>query len=112
MTWLYVFLAGGCEIAWAVGLKLVQKPGNRWMWGPNVVAMILTYVLLYLALRRLEVGVTYAVWTGIGAAGTATLGILCLGESATTLKVLCIALIVAGIIGLKISAGGSSPSGS
>jgi len=103
MPWLYVFLASILEIGWALGLKQVQKPGQAWVWAPTIVGMVLTYVLLYLAVRSLEIGTAYAVWTGIGAAGTAILGILVFGESTSSLKLVSIALIVAGIVGLRLA---------
>lgn len=103
MAWFYVLLASVLEIGWALGLKQVQKPGQAWVWAPTIMGMALTYVLLYMAVRTLEIGTAYAVWTGIGAAGTAIMGIILFGESTSALKVVSIVLIVAGIVGLRLA---------
>jgi quaternary ammonium compound-resistance protein SugE len=101
MSWIYLFIAGLTEIAWAIGLK--QSEGWTRLW-PSVITgilMILSFAFLSLALKTLPIGTAYAVWTGIGAAGTALAGIFFFGESRDLLRVLCIALIVGGVIGLK-----------
>lgn len=102
MSWIILFLAGVLEVAWAVGLK--QSAGFTRLW-PSVftaVSMTASVGLLGLALRHLPLGTAYAVWTGIGTVGTAIAGMILLGEPAGAMRLLSIALIVAGIIGLKI----------
>lgn len=102
MAWLLLAVAGLFEIGWAVGLKYTDGFTRLW---PSVwtgLAMVVSVVLLALAVRTLPIGTAYAVWTGIGAAGTAILGIYLFGEPATALRLTCIALIVAGIVGLKL----------
>jgi len=103
MAWLYPFVAGLMEVAWAVGLKYTQGFTRLW---PSVwtgVALVLSMVLLAAAVRTLPLGTAYAVWTGIGAAGTAILGMLCLGESSAGLRLGCIGLIVIGVVALKLA---------
>ena len=101
-AWLILFIAGLCEVAWAVGLKYTDGFSRL---GPSlatVAAMIVSVVLLGWSLKVLPLGTAYAVWTGIGAVGTAILGIILFGESREVARVLCIVLIVAGIVGLKL----------
>ena len=103
MAWLYLFVAGVFETAWAIGLK--YSAGFTKV-GPSVftvVAMSISLYLLALALRTIPVGTGYAVWTGIGTVGAAILGILLFNESREISRILCIPLIVAGIIGLKLT---------
>jgi quaternary ammonium compound-resistance protein SugE len=106
MAWLILFIAGICEIGWAVGLKYTEgftRPV------PSVLtagAMIVSLVLLGFALKTLPVGTGYAVWTGIGAVGTAILGIVLFGESMEPMRLASIGLIVAGIVGLKLATPG------
>lgn len=103
MAWIYLFVAGVFETAWAIGLK--YSAGFTKL-GPSVftaVAMIISFYLLALALRTLPVGTGYAVWTGIGAVGAAILGIFLFNESRDLARIVCIFLIVAGIIGLKLT---------
>ena len=99
MSWLVLFVAGLFEIGWAVGLKAAQ--GRIWVLAATVTAMAASVGLLYAAMRHLPLGTAYAVWTGIGAVGTVAVGIVMFGESADAVRLLCIALIVAGILGLK-----------
>ena len=102
MSWIYLFAAGLLEIAWAVGLKYTQGFTKL---GPSVftlTAMAASVGLLGLALRHLPLGTAYAVWTGIGTVGTAIAGMVMLGEPAGAMRLGCIALIVAGILGLKL----------
>ena len=99
MSWLVLFLAGLFEIGWAVGLKAAQ--GRIWVLAATVTAMAVSVGLLYAAMRNLPLGTAYAVWTGIGAVGTVLVGIVMFGESADAVRLLCIGLIVAGILGLK-----------
>ena len=103
MAWIYLVLAGVTEVAWAVGLK--QTDGWTRLW-PSVITailMVLSFVLLSLALRALPIGTAYAVWTGIGAVGTVIIGIVFFGEPRTAVRLGCIALILIGIAGLKVS---------
>ena len=102
MSWIYLLIAGLTEVAWAIGLK--QSQGWTRFW-PSVITgalMIVSFVFLSLALKTLPLGTAYAVWTGIGAAGTAIVGIYFFGEPRDAVRVLCIALIIAGVAGLKI----------
>ena len=102
MAWIYLTVAGLFEIGWAIGLKytdgFTRLLPSLW----TLASMILSIVLLGLALRTLPVGTAYAVWTGIGAVGTAALGIYLFAEPATVARLLCIGLILTGIIGLKL----------
>lgn len=103
MNWLILIAAGIFEIGWALGLK--YSDGFTRL-GPTVftiVALVLSMVLLGLSLRTLPLGTAYAVWTGIGTIGTALLGMLLFREPATALRLVCIGLIVAGIVGLKLA---------
>jgi quaternary ammonium compound-resistance protein SugE len=103
MAWVYLFVAGIFETAWAIGLKYsagFTKLGASIF---TVLAMAISLYLLALALRTLSVGTGYAVWTGIGTVGAAILGILLFNESRDIARILCILLIVAGIIGLKLT---------
>ena len=102
MAWIYLTIAGLFEIGWAIGLKYTEGftrvlPS---LW--TIASMILSIVLLGLALKTLPVGTAYAVWTGIGAVGTAALGIYLFGEPATAARLASMGLIVAGIVGLKL----------
>jgi quaternary ammonium compound-resistance protein SugE len=102
MPWLYLAVAGLFEIGWAVGLKYTDGFTRLWpsLW--TVAAMVISFILLSLALRSLPIGTAYAVWTGTGAVGTAIVGIFLLNESADLMRLGCIGLIVAGIVGLKL----------
>jgi quaternary ammonium compound-resistance protein SugE len=104
MAWLYLLLAGMFEVGWAIGLKYTEGFSRLLPSLLTIAAMALSLALLGLALRDLPVGTAYAVWTGIGAVGTATLGIYLFSEPATLLRLGCIGLIVAGIVGLKFAA--------
>lgn len=104
MAWLTLLLAGLCEIAWAIGLKHSQGFTRFWPSVATVAVMALSFFLLAVALRQLPLGTAYAVWTGIGAVGTAVYGIWRLGEPTDMTRLACIALIVAGIVGLKLFA--------
>ena len=99
MSWLVLFAAGLLEIGWAVGLKAAH--GRIGVLALTVGAMVASVALLYVAMRNLPLGTSYAVWTGIGAVGTVLVGIVMFGESADALRLLCIGLILAGILGLK-----------
>jgi quaternary ammonium compound-resistance protein SugE len=102
MPWTFLFIAAVLEIVWATGLKYTEGFTRLW---PSIgvgAAMAASMFLLALAARGLPIGTAYAVWTGIGAAGTAILGILLFHESASALRLVCLALIVTGVVGLKI----------
>ncbi|MBW7902051.1 MAG: quaternary ammonium compound efflux SMR transporter SugE [Rhodocyclaceae bacterium] len=102
LAWLVLFVAGLCEIGWAVGLKYTEGFSRLWPTTGTVIAMVASVALLGLALKALPLGTAYAVWTGIGAVGTAILGIYLFDEPRDALRLACIALIVAGIVGLKL----------
>ena len=102
MAWTILAIAGLFEIGWAIGLKYTEGFTRLWPTVGTVVAMVVSIVLLGLAMRSLPVGTAYAVWTGIGAVGTAALGIVLFGEAATVGRLVSLALIVAGIVGLKL----------
>ena len=104
MSWILLLLAGLCEVGWAVGLKYSEGFTRLWPSVGTAAAMILSVVLLGIALRHLPLGSAYAVWTGIGTVGTVLFGILVLGEPAAASRLFCVGLIVAGIMGLKLSA--------
>jgi len=102
MTWVVLFLAGLLEIGWAVGLKFTDGFTRPLPSLITAFCMVASLGLLGLALRSLPLGTAYAMWTGIGTVGTAAVGILWLGESASVGRLVCIALIVSGIAGLKL----------
>ncbi len=105
MSWVYLFLAGMLEIVWAIGLKYTAGFTRLW---PSVITIAvawLSFYLLALAVKTIPVGTGYAIWTGIGAAGVAILGMILFGEPATIARFLFLALIIVGIVGLKLSAG-------
>ena len=102
MAWFILVIAGLLEIGWAIGLKYTDGFTRLVPSVLTLAAMILSVVLLGLALKTLPVGTAYAVWTGIGAVGTAILGIVLMGDPATAARLCSIGLIVAGIIGLKL----------
>ena len=109
MAWVYLLIAGLLEIAWAIGMKQSQGWTKLWPSVWTLVTMIISFWLLSVAMNRLPAGTAYAVWTGIGAAGTAILGIIIFKEPATVARIACIGLIVAGVIGLKLAAGPEKP---
>lgn len=102
MAWIILLLAGLAEVGWAVGLKYTAGFTRLWPTVGTVTAMVVSLFLLGLALKTLPLGTAYAIWTGIGTIGTVVLGIMLFGESAALLRLGCIALIVAGIVGLKL----------
>ncbi len=104
MAWIYLFFAGLFEVGWAIGLKYTEGFTKLLPTAGTVASMVVSLGLLGLALKELPVGTGYAVWTGIGTVGTAILGIVLFGEPATAIRLGCIALIVAGLIGLKLVA--------
>jgi quaternary ammonium compound-resistance protein SugE len=103
MAWVYLFLAGLFEIVWAVGLKYADGFTRPVPTVITIAAMVVSMGLLGLAVRDLPIGTAYAIWTGIGALGAAILGIVLFAEAASALRIASIALIVAGVIGLKIA---------
>jgi quaternary ammonium compound-resistance protein SugE len=108
MAWIYLLAAGVCEIVWAIGLKLygfrLTVPS-----GIMVVFMLLSFWLLQLAMRTLPLGTSYAIWTGIGAVGTAVYGMIYLKEARSAAQIVCLALVIGGIVGLKALAPAESP---
>lgn len=102
MAWLVLFIAGLFEIGWAVGLKYTDGFTKLWPTIGTGVSLVLSMGLLGWAVKTLPLGTAYAVWTGIGAVGTAIFGILVLKEPATAARLICLVLIVAGILGLKL----------
>lgn len=104
LAWLYLLAAGLCEIGWPVGFKLSQQPGLR-LWGLSgaVVSMALSGWLLWLAQREIPLGTAYAVWTGIGGAGTFLIGVAFFGDALTLLRALGVLMIVGGVVTLKLS---------
>jgi len=108
MAWGILVVAGLFEIGWAVGLKYTEGFTRLWPTVLTVASMIASMGLLGLAVRSLPIGTAYAVWTGIGTVGTAVLGIVLFREPATVVRLVCIGLIVAGIIGLRLAGGGGA----
>ena len=103
MAWLLLVLAGLFEVAWAIGLKYTDGFTRLWPTVGTLAAMAISLGLLGLAMKSLPVGTSYAVWVGVGAVGTAILGIVLLGEPANAGRLVSLGLIVAGIVGLKLS---------
>lgn len=103
MSWIILVIAGLFEIAWAIGLKYTEGFTRLWPTVGTVVAMLISVGLLGVAMKSLPVGTAYAVWVGVGAVGTAIFGIILFGESASAARLLSLALILAGIIGLKLA---------
>ena len=103
MAWFLLVIAGLLEIGWAIGLKYTDGFTRFWPTAGTLTALVLSVSLLGLATRTLPVGTAYAVWTGIGAAGTVIGGILLFGEPATATRLACVGLIIAGIVGLKMA---------
>jgi quaternary ammonium compound-resistance protein SugE len=103
MDWIVLVIAGLFEVAWATGLKHTEGFTRFWPSAWTVAAMAVSLLLLAQALKTLPIGTAYAVWTGIGAVGTAVIGIILFGESRDAMRLACIAVIVAGIAGLKLS---------
>ncbi|MCC9165994.1 DMT family transporter [Pontibacter harenae] len=100
-AWFYLILAGLCEIGWAFGLKYSEGFSKPWVSLVTVIVMILSFMLLSQAMKVLPLGTAYAIWTGIGAAGTAILGIVFLNEPKDLMRILCLLMIIAGVVGLK-----------
>lgn len=103
MSWIVLFFAGLFEVAWAVGLKYTEGFTRLWPSLLTALAMAASVGLLGLAMKNLPLGTAYAIWTGIGAVGTVIAGILLFGESIAPLRLISIALILCGLVGLKLS---------
>ena len=101
MAWIYLIIAGLFEIGWAVGLKYTEGFTKLWPSVITIFGMILSFYFLSTAVKTIPIGTAYAIWTGIGAVGTAILGIILFGESREFMRMLFILLIVIGIVGLK-----------
>jgi len=105
MAWVVLVVAGLFEVGWAIGLKYTEGFTRLWPSVGTVAAMVVSVVLLGWAMRTLPVGTAYAVWTGIGAVGTVLLGVVLFNEPATVARLLCVGMILAGIVGLKLTSG-------
>lgn len=105
MSWILLFIAGLFEIGWAIGLKYTHGFTRLWPSVGTALSMLISVVLLGLAVRELPVGTAYAVWTGIGAVGTVILGIVLFSDPMNAARLICVGLIVAGILGLKLTSG-------
>jgi quaternary ammonium compound-resistance protein SugE len=103
MAWIVLLVAGLLEVGWAIGLKYTEGFTRLWPSVGTAISMVLSVVLLGWAMRTLPVGTAYAVWTGIGAVGTVILGIVLFHEPANAARIVCVGLIVAGILGLKLT---------
>lgn len=103
MAWLILFLAGICEIAWAIGLKYSEGFSKPLASIATLSALVISFVLLGIALRTLPLGVAYGIWVGIGAVGTAVMSIVLFGETLSLFKLASLVLIVIGIAGLKLA---------
>lgn len=102
MAWIYLLVAGLFEVVWAIGLKYTEGWTRLWPSVGTLAAMGVSFWCLSQSLKSIPIGTGYAIWTGIGAVGAAALGIVLFGDSASWPRLLCIGLIVAGVIGLKI----------
>jgi len=105
MEWIYLLIAGAFEVGWPLGFKLSQVQAEyKWPWiAVSVVSMALSGLFLWMAQRQIPIGTAYAVWTGIGAAGTFIIGIIFFKDPTTLLRMLSVLLIMAGIVGLKLA---------
>jgi quaternary ammonium compound-resistance protein SugE len=103
MAWILLLIAGLLEVGWAIGLKYTEGFTRPWPSVLTLAAMGLSVLLLGMAMKTLPVGTSYAVWVGVGAVGTAILGMVLFGEPATAGRLLSLGLIVAGIVGLKLT---------
>lgn len=102
MSWIYLLIAGLLEIAWAAGLKYSNGFSRLWPSVATILLMAASFLLLGKAVRGIPIGTAYAVWTGIGAAGTAMVGVLFFAESREIGRLMCILLILIGVVGLKL----------
>lgn len=106
MAWIILVVAGIFEVGWAIGLKYTAGFTRLWPTVGTVLAMVISLWLLGVAMKSLPVGTAYSVWVGVGAAGTVALGIVLLGEPANAARLISVALIIAGIVGLKLATPG------
>ncbi|UVL82615.1 quaternary ammonium compound efflux SMR transporter SugE [Pseudomonas sp. B21-028] len=104
MSWIILFFAGLFEVGWAVGLKYTDGFSRPLPTALTIAAMAISLGLLGLAMKELPLGTAYAIWTGVGAVGTVIAGIILFGESMALVRLVSVALIIAGLIGLKVSA--------
>ena len=104
MNWVILVVAGLFEVGWAIGLKYTQGFSRLWPTVWTILAMIVSLWLLGIAMKGLPVGTAYSVWVGVGTIGTVILGILLLGEPANVTRLVSVGLIIAGVLGLKLSA--------
>jgi len=104
MSWIILFFAGLFEVGWAVGLKYTDGFSRPLPTALTITAMVISLGLLGLAMKELPLGTAYAIWTGVGAVGTVIAGIILFGESMALFRLASVALIIAGLVGLKISA--------
>lgn len=104
MSWVYLFIAGFFEVVWAIGMKLSLGFTRPLESGVTIIAMLLSFGFLVLAVRDLPIGTAYAIWTGLGAVGVALLGMMYLGEPVSAMRLVCISAIILGIVGLKMTA--------
>ena len=102
MSWFYLVVAGLLEVCWAIGMKYSDGFTQLWPSVFTITTLVLSFVLLTIAVRNLPVGTAYAVWTGIGILGTTIFGMVLLGESRNAARLICLALVFIGIIGLKV----------
>lgn len=105
MPWIYLALAGLFEVIWAIGLKYTEGFSRLWPSAITVSAMTVSIILLAMAVKTLPIGTAYAIWTGIGAVGAVILGMVLFGDSASPLRLACVGLVLAGIVGLKLTSG-------
>ncbi|HVX63418.1 MAG TPA: quaternary ammonium compound efflux SMR transporter SugE [Pirellulales bacterium] len=104
-AWIYLVVAGVLETGWAIGLKYTEGFTRFWPSVATIVTMIASFFCLAQAVRTIPIGTGYAIWTGIGAVGTAVLGIVLFSESLAASRLACLGLVVVGIIGLKLTSG-------
>lgn len=104
MSWIILFFAGLFEVGWAVGLKYTDGFSRPLPTVLTIIAMAISLGLLGLAMKELPLGTAYAIWTGVGAVGTVIAGIILFGESMALVRLVSVALIIAGLVGLKVSA--------
>jgi quaternary ammonium compound-resistance protein SugE len=109
MQWLYLFIAGLLEISWAIGLKYTHGFTRPLASVVTIILMIGSFYVLSLAVKTMPIGTAYAIWTGIGALGTAVLGMVLFKEPVNVARIACLGLIIAGIVGLKATAGEQLP---
>ncbi|MBL8795162.1 MAG: quaternary ammonium compound efflux SMR transporter SugE [Planctomycetia bacterium] len=103
MAWTWLLLAGLLEIAWAIGLKYTEGFTRLWPSVATIILMIASFYCLAVAVRTLPLGTSYAIWTGIGAVGTSVFGMVRFAEGTSPVRLICLALVIAGIVGLKLT---------